>query len=79
MDASDDAETEEDVLSALSRRLRTALALYEDGVAMKRARLRRQNQTASEEEVARRLAEWLRTRPGAALGDAEGFGKPAAG
>jgi hypothetical protein len=45
---------------------------------MKRAQLRRENRAATEEEISRRLAEWLRTRPGAALGDAEGLGKPAA-
>ena len=32
----------------------------------------------ADQEVARRLAEWLRTRPGATHGDAEGPGKPAA-
>ncbi len=80
MDASPHTErTEADVVSALSRRLRTALALHEEGVAMKRAQLRRQNQAASEEAVSRRLAEWLGTRPGAELGDAEGLGKPAGG
>jgi hypothetical protein len=64
-----------DELRALSERLRTALALHQDGVAMKRAQLRRQNRTASEEEITLRLATWLRTRPGAALGDAEGIGR----
>jgi hypothetical protein len=73
------ARTEADMASAPSRRLRTALALHEDGVAMKRAQLRRQNRAASDEEIARRLAEWLRTRPGATHGDAEGQGKPAVG
>jgi hypothetical protein len=77
MNAKPSAErTEAAVLSAVSRRLRTALALHEDGVAMKRAQLRRQNPAANEEGVARRLAEWLRTRPGAEFGDAEGLGKP---
>lgn len=70
--------TEADAASAPSRRLRTALALHEDGVAMKRAQLRRQNRAASDEEIARRLSEWLRTRPGATHGDAEGTGKLAA-
>jgi hypothetical protein len=44
---------------------------------MKRAQLRRQYQSASEEEIKRRLALWLRTRPGAPFGDAEGLGKAA--
>jgi hypothetical protein len=46
----------------VSRRLRTALSLYESGVAMKRAQLRRQDAAASEQEIANRLAIWLRTR-----------------
>jgi hypothetical protein len=36
-----------EALEVLSRRLRTALALYESGIAMKRAQLRRQDRTAS--------------------------------
>lgn len=67
-----------ETLAVLSRRLRTALALYESGVAMKRAQLRRRDRTASEEEIGRRLATWLRTRPGAPFGDAEGIGKATA-
>jgi hypothetical protein len=61
-----------EVLLRLSSRLRTALALYESGVAMKRAQLRREHRAAGELEIARRLAAWLRTRPGAPFGDAEG-------
>lgn len=64
-----------DTQRVVSRRLLTALALYESGIAMKRAQLRRQDRTASEEEIARRLAAWLRTRPGALFGDAEGVGR----
>lgn len=62
-----------DELRVLSERLRTALALHQDGVAMKRAQLRRQDGAASEEVITMRLAAWLRKRPGAALGDAEGL------
>lgn len=57
---------------AVAARLRTALLLFDSGVAMKRAQLRRQDPAAAEEEIARRLAVWLRTRPGALHGDAEG-------
>jgi hypothetical protein len=64
-----------DLLLALSRKLRTALALYESGVAMKRARLRREDPAASEQEITARLAAWLRTRPGAPLGDTEGVAR----
>jgi hypothetical protein len=66
-----------ETLAVLSRRLRTALALYDSGIAMKRAQLRRQHPTASEEEIKRRLTAWLRTRPGAPFGDAEGTAKTA--
>ncbi len=67
-----------ETLAILSRRLRTALALYEGGIAMKRAQLRRQDRSASEEEIGRRLATWLHTRPGAPFGDAEGVGRATA-
>ena len=59
----------------VSRRLRTALALHDSGVAMKRAQLRREDPAASEREIARRLSVWLLTRPGAPLGDAEGVAR----
>jgi Rv0078B-related antitoxin len=55
-----------------SARLRTAFALHESGVALKRAQLRRQHASASEVELARRLAEWLQSRPGATHGDSAG-------
>jgi hypothetical protein len=60
---------------AVSRRLRTALALHESGVAMRRAQLRAQDRAATTEEIERRLAAWLRARPGAPLGDAEGIAR----
>lgn len=53
-------------------KLRTALALHDSGVALKRAQLRRQHPEASEVELASRLATWLQTRPGAAHGDSSG-------
>lgn len=59
-----------------SERLRTALALHDSGVAMKRAQLRRQHPLASEHEISKRLAAWLHARPGAPLGDAEGAARP---
>jgi hypothetical protein len=63
-----------EVLLALSRKLRTALSLYQSGIVMKRAQLRREDPAASEQEIAARLSAWLRTRPGAPFGDAEGVG-----
>jgi hypothetical protein len=56
----------------LAERLQTALALHESGVAMKRAQILRQNPDASVDEIARRLNQWLRERPGAEQGDAVG-------
>ena len=61
-----------DDVRAVAVKLRTALLLFDSGVAMKRAQLRRQDPEASEEEISRRVAVWLRTRPGALHGDAEG-------
>lgn len=60
-----------ELLHAMARRLCTALALYESGVAMKRARLRREDPAASDAQISARLAAWLRTRPGASIGDTD--------
>ena len=61
-----------DLLARASVRLQTALRLHETGVAMKRAQLRREDPAAPEAELNRRLLIWLRTRPGAEHGDADG-------
>lgn len=53
-------------------KLRVAFDLFEAGLEMMRARLRRELPDASDEEIARRLRAWLQTRPGAEFGDAEG-------
>ena len=66
---------EREVLGALAKRLLTALALHDSGVAMRRAQLRAQDRAASDDEIERRLAVWMRTRPGAPLGDAEGIAR----
>jgi Rv0078B-related antitoxin len=60
--------------SAAARRLRLALDMYEFGVQMQRARLRRLNPAASEADIDVAVQKWLLTRPGAAEGD--GVGKP---
>jgi hypothetical protein len=52
--------------------LRVALDLFETGVALMRENLRRQYPHAGDEELARRLSEWLQHRPGAEAGDANG-------
>lgn len=55
-------------------RLRTALRLHDDGVALMRQNLRRRRPDASEEQIERELLAWLATRPGAEHGD--GVGRP---
>jgi hypothetical protein len=55
-----------------AKRLRTALRLHDAGVAMKRAQLRRLHPAASDAEISKLLASWLRTRPGAEHGDSSG-------
>jgi hypothetical protein len=58
--------------STPAARLRAALDLFEDGVAMMRASLRRRHPAASEDEMRRLLREWLYDRPGAEQGDSSG-------
>lgn len=53
-------------------RLRQTFDLFEAGVSMKRAALRREHPDADEDEIARRLRTWLETRPGARYEDAVG-------
>jgi hypothetical protein len=59
-----------------AERLRIALDLHDAGVAMMRQNLRRQHPAASEQEIERMLAAWLRERPGAEHGDAVGKPRP---
>jgi Rv0078B-related antitoxin len=70
--SSTDPATQSASIVRASAKLRTALALFESGVALKRAQLRRQDASASEAQVSKRLAAWLRTRPGATYGDSAG-------
>jgi hypothetical protein len=51
---------------------RVTLDLFETGVALMRQNLRRQDSSATEEDIDQRLAAWLHHRPGAELGDAVG-------
>ena len=53
-------------------RLQQTFDLFEAGVSMKRAAIRREHPDADEDEVERRLGAWLATRPGARYGDAVG-------
>lgn len=53
-------------------RMRTTFDLFDLALKMQRQNLLRRHPGADEGEIDRRLAEWLRTRPGAELGDAAG-------
>lgn len=53
-------------------RLLAAFELFEFGVEMMAATLRRRHPEASQEQIERMLEAWLQDRPGAELGDAPG-------
>jgi hypothetical protein len=71
MDAMADDETASD-------RLALTLALFEFGVEMMTANLRRRYPDATPDEIERRLDAWLTERPGAEQGDGEGVPVPLA-
>jgi hypothetical protein len=56
----------------MSRNLRLAFKLHEEGVSLMRQNLRRRHPDESETEIDRRLQAWLHRRPGAEHGDSEG-------
>ena len=60
------------VQSVPARAFRLTLDLFDAGVQMMRQNLRRQAPGADEREIERRLAAWLRARPGAEHGDCSG-------
>jgi hypothetical protein len=51
---------------------RTTLDLFETGVELMRQNLRRSHPNATQQEIERRLDNWLRDRPGAKFGDCSG-------
>jgi hypothetical protein len=51
---------------------RATLDLFQTGVDLMRQNLRRRHPDAGDEEIERRLREWLRDRPGAESGDCPG-------
>jgi hypothetical protein len=53
-------------------RLIQAFEMFEFGVEMMAANLRRRHPNASAEEIERLLEAWLADRPGAELGDSDG-------
>jgi hypothetical protein len=58
--------------SAVQQRMRLTFELFEAAEQMMRLNLRRRFPEADDEEIERRLTEWLHTRPGAEHGDASG-------
>jgi hypothetical protein len=60
---------------AAGARLEAALEMADLGVEMMRERLRRSHPEDSADETTRRLNLWLRERPGASYGDAEGVAR----
>ncbi|MBI4886098.1 MAG: hypothetical protein HY824_03305 [Acidobacteria bacterium] len=59
-------------MPSTSDAFRTTLDLFETGLDLVRQNLRRDHPQASEEDIDRRLREWLRQRPGAESGDSPG-------
>ena len=59
-------------MSSRADHLRQALDMFTTGVGLMRQNLRRAAPDAPLEEIERRVTAWLRTRPGAARGDAPG-------
>jgi hypothetical protein len=59
-------------LAEQGAQLLLAFEMFEVGVAMMRQNLRRKHPTASDETIEAELEAWLRHRPGAEAGDAEG-------
>jgi hypothetical protein len=55
-----------------TRTFRLTLELFDVGVQLMRQNLRRSDPQADEEDIDRRLAVWLRERPGAEHGDCSG-------
>lgn len=58
--------------AAVRERMRLTFDLFEAAEQMMRLNLRRRYPEADEEEIERRLTDWLHTRPGAEHGDASG-------
>ena len=58
--------------SSIAEAFRTTLDLFETGVDLMRQNLRREHPDETEDEIDRRLNEWLHHRPGAEFGDCPG-------
>jgi len=65
----DDADEK---LAIAAGKLRLALSLHNDGVALMRQNFRRRHPDETDEQIDERLRAWLQHRPGAVHGDAVG-------
>jgi hypothetical protein len=52
--------------------LRTTLDLFDTGIELMLQNLRRNHPAATEQDILRRLRQWLHDRPGAEFGDCPG-------
>jgi hypothetical protein len=59
-------------MSSTASSFRTALDLFEMGVAIARQNLRRASPQADDVEIERQLQRWIQERPGARFGDCSG-------
>lgn len=59
-------------ISPVAAAFRTTLDLFETGLGLMRQNLRRERPEATEQEIERRLRQWLQDRPGAESGDSPG-------
>jgi hypothetical protein len=59
-------------MPSASDAFRTTLDLFDTGLDLMRQNLRRDHPEADEDEIDRRLRQWLRERPGAESGDCPG-------
>jgi hypothetical protein len=60
------------IIPSAGNAFRTTLDLFETGLGLMRQNLRRDHPEATEQEVNRRLRQWLHDRPGAESGDCPG-------
>jgi hypothetical protein len=58
--------------TSISDSFRMTLDLFQTGIDLMRQNLRRRDPDATDEQIERRLAEWLQDRPGAQSGDCPG-------
>lgn len=59
-------------MPSASDAFRTTLDLFSTGLDLMRQNLRRDHPQADDDEIDRRLRQWLHERPGAVSGDGEG-------